>query len=567
MLAEEAIVLSSYDDGTGTLTIGAGHTAAAGDPEPQRGMKISLTEAVNIYRNDIVKVEREVARAVRVSLTQNQFDALVSWHFNTGAISNATLTAKLNSGDVAGAATEFARWNKSKGKVLDGLISRRARETDIFLSGNYGSPVLRVLDSKEGHEEHFDAAQIEALLGGTARTEEEQTTDELLANPNSRLLPAKRPQQSGKLSRAALAKFIELVPEDARRNAVTVLAVRGYYLNSMGKEAANDRGCYDDAIFVITPEEVFNFNANTDPSRYDRGIAQLKSRQAVRYRPGLHGFSRKDGPYPAFRQDSNITVIRDEKGEESDSPDHRFWINLHRGGVTTTSSLGCQTVPPHQWNEFKTLVDKLLQQYGQETFFYILIDERDLPKEEITMAGVTSQPTVAGTAVTQDVLALVKSLSLSGAATPEELNSLKAKLAEFDASREVILKALLQAAQSDPLTSARDPELTPINGALGKTIGKALDGRKTAIGIIGMLATSILPIFFPQLAPFITAAEPLVRAATGTAAEVSGQTASWLPREIVSAAYPVFAAMTFWGGAGKIEKWVRALRDATAVQS
>ncbi|TBA72894.1 lysozyme [Rhizobium ruizarguesonis] len=113
MLAEEAIVLSAYDDGTGTQTIGAGHTAVAGDPNPRSGMKISLTEAINIYRSDMTKVERQVAGAVHVSLSQNQFDALVSWHFSTGAISSATLTEKLNAGDIDGAAAEFARWNKS----------------------------------------------------------------------------------------------------------------------------------------------------------------------------------------------------------------------------------------------------------------------------------------------------------------------------------------------------------------------------------------------------------------------------------------------------------------------
>src|ERR1700710_3062424 len=94
MLAEEAIVLAAYDDGTGTITIGAGHTAAAGEPSPLPGMKISLTEAINVYRTDMSKVEREVANAVHVALSQNQFDALVSWHFNTGAISNSTLTTK-----------------------------------------------------------------------------------------------------------------------------------------------------------------------------------------------------------------------------------------------------------------------------------------------------------------------------------------------------------------------------------------------------------------------------------------------------------------------------------------
>src|SRR5689334_13939701 len=102
MLAEEAIVLSAYNDGTGTMTIGAGHTAAAGPPVPRSGLTITLTEAINIFRTDLAKFEAQVQAAVRTPLAQHQFDALVSWHFNTGAISKAGLTQKLNAGDAVG---------------------------------------------------------------------------------------------------------------------------------------------------------------------------------------------------------------------------------------------------------------------------------------------------------------------------------------------------------------------------------------------------------------------------------------------------------------------------------
>lgn len=567
MLSEEAIVLTSYNDGTGTMTIGAGHTAAAGDPNPRSGMKISLTEAINIYRSDIAAVEREVAKAVHVSLSQNQFDALVSWHFNTGAIGSATLTTKLNAGDVNGAAAEFSHWNKSKGKVLDGLIARRVRETAMFDKAEYGDPVIRVMETKGGREEHFSSAQIEALMGGAATSEEDQSTEELLANPASQLLPLNRPKQSAAITRSAFANFLDLVPADARNNAVAILAVRGYYLDTMGKEGENDRGVYDDAMFVIDPSDVYSFNGNTDPGRFGRGIAKLKSRQAVRYRPGLHGFSRKDGPYPAFRQDSDCTVTRDETGDDTDDANHRFWINLHRGGVTTTSSLGCQTVPPHQWNEFKTLVDRLLKKHGQDTFYYLLIDQQDLPKEEPQMVSTPQQSTASGSTAekTIEAISLIKSLPEGGIVSPADAAALRAALANADAARKVIADALLQYAKFDPLASSSDPQLTPVNGALGKTIGQALDGRKTAIGIVGLLVTTILPIFFPQLAPIVRAAEPLLNAATGAvgAAASTAQTDS-LPRELVAAAYPVFAALTGWGLTGKVEKWVRAIRNSTA---
>ncbi|RVG86221.1 lysozyme [Sinorhizobium meliloti] len=567
MLAEEAIVLTAYNDGTGTMTIGAGHTAAAGPPAPRSGVMISLTEAINIYRNDLAKTEGQVQSAIRAVLSQHQFDALVSWHFNTGAISSATLTRKLNAGDVAGAAAEFARWNKSKGKVLEGLIARRERETAMFLRGDYGNPRIRVLDSKGGPEEIFTADQIEALMGGAVSSEDEQSTEELLANPISQLLPLHRPKQTAAVSRAVLQKFHDLMPADGHDDSVAVVAVRGYYLNTLGKEGANDRGVYDDAIFVVEPEGVHNFNGNTDPGRFGRGIAKLKSHQAIRYRPGPHGFSRRNGPYPAFRQDSNCTVIRDGIGEDTDSPAGRFWINLHRGNITSTSSLGCQTVPPHQWNEFKTLIDGLLKKHSQETFYYLLVDQEDVPQEETTMPAIPQPAPVPAEVnpaqLLQQILTLVA--MLGGRETPTRVDVVRLQdiLRALTEEPSVISGEILNGKKPDPLVSTSDPALTPVNGALGKTIGHALDGRKTAIGVVGMLATTILPIFFPQLAPITAVAGPLIDsvANTGASAGMATPAGGGLGRELVTAAFPVFAAVTGWGAMGKVEKWVRALRS------
>ncbi|APG95420.1 lysozyme [Sinorhizobium americanum] len=567
MLAEEAIVLAAYNDGTGTMTIGAGHTAAAGPPLPRSGMAISLTEAINIYRNDLAKTESQVQSAVRAVLSQHQFDALVSWHFNTGAISSATLTRKLNSGDLAGAAAEFARWNKSKGKVLEGLVARRERETVMFSKGDYGNPKVRVLENKGGSEEIFTADQIEALLDGAVNSEDEQSTEELLANPISQLLPLHRPKQTAAVTQAVLQKFHDLIPEEGRDDAVAVVAVRGYYLNTMGKEGANDRGVYDDAIFVVEPGGVHNFNGNTDPGRFARGIAKLKSRQAIRYRPGPHGFSRKNGPYPAFRQDSNCAVIRDETGEDTDSPAGRFWINLHRGGITSTSSLGCQTVPPHQWNEFKTLVDGLLKKHGQESFYYLLVDQEDVPQEETTVPAIAQpSPTPAefnSAQVLQQFLTLAAMLRGRKTLDQADMIWLQDILRVLIAEPTILNGEILNGRKPDPLASTSDRELTPVNGALGKTIGHALDGRKTAIGVVGMLAATILPIFFPQLAPITAVAGPLIDSVTnpGTSAGAATQAGSGLGSELVTAAFPVFAAVAGWGTMGKVEKWVRALRS------
>lgn len=74
-----------------------------------------------------------VARAIGdAPTTQAQFDAMVSFHYNTGAIGRATLTRKHVTRDYAGAAAEFARWNKAGGRVLKGLVRRRTAEAALY---------------------------------------------------------------------------------------------------------------------------------------------------------------------------------------------------------------------------------------------------------------------------------------------------------------------------------------------------------------------------------------------------------------------------------------------------
>lgn len=383
LLQFEGIILQSYKDTGGVLTIGAGHTAHAGDPIPTPGMEISLIEAINIFRSDIVKYEKGVRRHVKVDLTQNQFDAVVSWHFNTGAVASATLTKKLNAGDFAGAAAEFARWNKDNGKVIQGLVNRREKEAAIFSSADYGDPKISVKKTISDNSTPHTLADIQKLFGAETSSEEEATTSELLANPRSRLLPRLRPRQEPAVTRALLKKYQASIPEDGLNDAVFVVAVRGYYANTFGAAGVNDRGVYDDAVFVVDEERVHPFNGNTDPSRFKKGIARLKAPQVVRYKPGPHGYKRKNGPYPAFRQDSDCTVLRDQKGEDTGM----FYINLHRGGITTTSSAGCQTIPPHQWEEFRSLVNMLLKKNGQDTFYYLLVDNKDVPTIEEVAAN------------------------------------------------------------------------------------------------------------------------------------------------------------------------------------
>lgn len=138
--AHESLRLEAYPDpgkGWAIPTIGYGHTSAAGPPTVARGMRITASQAEAILRRDLTGFEAHVRSLIHVPLTQPQFDALVSWTFNLGPgnLEKSTLRRKLNMGDYQGAADQFTVWNKSNGKVLPGLVKRRAAERALFLSG------------------------------------------------------------------------------------------------------------------------------------------------------------------------------------------------------------------------------------------------------------------------------------------------------------------------------------------------------------------------------------------------------------------------------------------------
>lgn len=137
LVCSEGIVPYPYYDSVGVLTYGIGHTKAAGAPDPAtmpKGVATSLTACIELFRKDLVKYEREVLNAVKVPLKQHEFDALVHWHYNTGAIATATLTRRLNAGDRKAAADQFLVWVKQPE-----LKPRRQKERALFLNGTYSN--------------------------------------------------------------------------------------------------------------------------------------------------------------------------------------------------------------------------------------------------------------------------------------------------------------------------------------------------------------------------------------------------------------------------------------------
>ena len=134
-LRRDGMVEAYPDPGTGGApwTIGWGATRNGLYGFVERETVWSQAQCDERLIDDLKHYANDVVRAIGdAPTTQAQFDAMVSFHYNTGAIHRATLTKKHKAGDFAGAASEFARWNKAGGRVLKGLVRRRAAETELY---------------------------------------------------------------------------------------------------------------------------------------------------------------------------------------------------------------------------------------------------------------------------------------------------------------------------------------------------------------------------------------------------------------------------------------------------
>lgn len=137
--------IDPYLDPVGIWTIGWGHAIAVGGSylrgrENRKAARalypggITLAQAEQLLRGDVLDACRDVESLAEAPLTDNQFGALVSFTFNLGRgnLAKSTLLKKLNGSDYEGAAVEFHKWNRAGGKVLAGLVSRRAAESALF---------------------------------------------------------------------------------------------------------------------------------------------------------------------------------------------------------------------------------------------------------------------------------------------------------------------------------------------------------------------------------------------------------------------------------------------------
>lgn len=135
----EGLVPTVYRDSVGVLTYGVGHTAGAGAPNPaamSQAMPVgvaldeAIDAAIKLFKADLAKYEARVNAAIKVPLEQHQFDALVSFDFNTGGIHRAQLTKQINAGDFSGAG--FMGWLRPPE-----IRKRRTAEQRLFQTGDY----------------------------------------------------------------------------------------------------------------------------------------------------------------------------------------------------------------------------------------------------------------------------------------------------------------------------------------------------------------------------------------------------------------------------------------------
>jgi GH24 family phage-related lysozyme (muramidase) len=227
--AEEGERLVAYVDSGGVLTIGVGHTSAAGLPKVTKGLKITKQESDEILARDLKTTEAEINSLVKVPLTQNQFDALVSLVFNIGgtAFKKSTLLKKLNLKDYAGAAGQFLVWNKDNGKTVTGLTNRRKREKILFETDAKIKPVslisntspiskttIRVVQERLKELGYTEVGPADGKAGKLTQTA-------ILAFRNEHGLPI-----SSEIDKTLLDALDDAQPRDLTRNDATAAQAR-----------------------------------------------------------------------------------------------------------------------------------------------------------------------------------------------------------------------------------------------------------------------------------------------------------------------------------------------------
>jgi len=212
---KEGLVPAPYLDSVGVWTFGIGLAETSGlEPNPRnmpRGMPADLDgairEAFRLFVRTLEPYEAAVNRAVRVPLAQHEFDALVSFHYNTGGIARASLTRHINAGDKAAAAAAFMGWVRPPE-----IKGRRDAEQRLFRDGTYPTGQIPVYDVTAAHKPGRVIRRIgmaDALAMMSARPAPPPRPDSPPQAVTRPPAPAPAPQPQSLLARimAALARI------------------------------------------------------------------------------------------------------------------------------------------------------------------------------------------------------------------------------------------------------------------------------------------------------------------------------------------------------------------------
>jgi lysozyme len=203
-------------------------------------------------------------------------------------------------------------------------------------------------------------------------------------------IPKNRPQQDRDWVVCELNKFLkkEKALDAWDGKELIIFGMEGYFLDSMGGKGKNDRSIVDDAIALISGDFFAIFNANLDPNGYRPGHGHGGSKGMGSIHYGVHRKAYQIGKhksiYPALRQVGEIIVRRDAdhnvpKKDLIFIDNQKYYLevgshqamNHHPMGPSSTSSIGCQTLPIPQWPEYIGGIVRESKRLGQRQFTYV----------------------------------------------------------------------------------------------------------------------------------------------------------------------------------------------------
>lgn len=220
------------------------------------------------------------------------------------------------------------------GFVLDNAVKRYQRDKGLTVDGIVGNATYKKF-REDGFMFEGNEPEVLGMSSSAVRKIVEQNSHKLIAEPN---------------------KYNPNPTAFDPETDLMVVAIRGYNLD-MGEKGVNDRRIYDDAHFIVTPEKVIAYEGNTDPNGYreGRGYGSNKGMACLKEGVWFFGKGRHKGS-PAFRQCCPFTVVRDGSPPYDHTGYHA--INWHSGGVSSTSSLGCQTNRPSDFIQIRDYIYK-----------------------------------------------------------------------------------------------------------------------------------------------------------------------------------------------------------------